>query len=48
MPPALLDSQLAALEPPVDAIDVDVDAAVADQVATARNALNLGSLPHGR
>ena len=33
MPPALLDSQLATLEPPTDAIAIDVAAPLADSIA---------------
>ncbi len=33
MPPSLLPSQLAALEPPQDALEVDIRATVAEQVA---------------
>jgi len=33
MPAALLESQLATLEPPADAIAIDVAAALADSVA---------------
>jgi gluconokinase len=39
MPPSLLPSQFAALEPPADAITVDIRAPVAAQVATIRAAL---------
>jgi len=39
MPASLLQSQFAALEPPVDAIDVDVRLAVDEQVAVVRRAL---------
>ena len=39
MPAALVDSQFADLEPPVDAIDVDVVLPVADQVAAIRSRL---------
>jgi len=41
MPPALLASQLATLEPPRDAIDVDVGIDLATQVATIVDALGL-------
>jgi len=41
MPPALLDSQLATLEAPRDALFVDVRASVDEQVATIRSALGL-------
>jgi gluconate kinase len=39
MPPTLLDSQFAALEPPSDAIEVDVRLTVDEQVARIREAL---------
>jgi gluconokinase len=39
MPAALVDSQFADLEPPVDAIDVDVVLPVADQVTSIRRRL---------
>jgi gluconokinase len=39
MPATLLDSQFAALEPPADAIDIDVRLAVDEQVARIREAL---------
>jgi carbohydrate kinase (thermoresistant glucokinase family) len=39
MPAALVDSQFADLEPPVDAIDVDIVLPVADQVAAIRRRL---------
>jgi len=43
MPPALLDSQFATLEEPVDAIVVDVRDAIPVQVAKIRAALNPGN-----
>lgn len=48
MPPALLDSQFAALEPPVGAIDVDVAAPVNEQVEFIRQRLNPGLPTHER
>lgn len=39
MPPTLLASQFATLEPPADAIDIDVRMPVAEQVAAIRAAL---------
>lgn len=39
MPPTLLASQFATLEPPADAIWIDVTAPIATQVAAIRNAL---------
>jgi len=42
MPAALVDSQFAALEPPADAIDIDVVLPVADQVAAIRRRLQPG------
>lgn len=41
MPPALLASQLAALEPPADALRIDIADTTAAQVAAARAALGL-------
>ncbi len=41
MPATLLASQFAALEPPADAIDVDVRRPVAEQVAAIRAALKM-------
>jgi carbohydrate kinase (thermoresistant glucokinase family) len=41
MPPALLDSQLATLEAPSDAIRIDISATPGDQVAAVRAALGL-------
>jgi gluconokinase len=43
MPPTLLDSQLATLESPRDALFVDVRASVDEQVATIRAALGLAA-----
>jgi gluconokinase len=45
MPPTLLASQLATLEPPQDAIVVDVHDAIPVQVAKIRAALNLSGPP---
>jgi carbohydrate kinase (thermoresistant glucokinase family) len=42
MPAALVDSQFAALEPPADAIDIDVVLPVAEQVAAIRRRLQPG------
>jgi gluconokinase len=44
MPASLLASQFAALEPPTDAVSIDVRLPVADQVARIRQALDLGVL----
>jgi len=41
MNPALLESQIAALEPPLDALEVDVSRTPAEQVAAIRQALSL-------
>jgi gluconokinase len=41
MPPALLDTQLAALEPPADALRIPVSRPIADQVAAVRASLGL-------
>jgi gluconate kinase len=40
MPAALLDSQLATLEPPADAIAIDVAAALEDSVAASSSGFN--------
>ena len=48
MPPTLLASQFATLEPPPDAIVVDVRDAVPTQVAKIRAALQLPDRPRGR
>ena len=48
MPLTLLDSQLATLEPPVDAIDVDITLPVAAQVEFIRQRLAPGSPSDGR
>jgi gluconate kinase len=40
MPPSLLASQFAALEPPPDAITISVDDAIPAEVAKIRAALN--------
>jgi gluconokinase len=48
MPAALLDSQIAALEPPADAVEIDVAAPVATQVERIRDRLNLAANPHGQ
>jgi gluconokinase len=49
MPASLLESQFATLEPPADAIDVDIAASTADCLATiaARLAPGQGSAPSG-
>jgi gluconate kinase len=41
MPAALLDSQLATLEQPADAVRVDISAAIPAQVSAVRVALGL-------
>jgi gluconokinase len=46
MPPALLDSQLATLEPPTDAIAVDVAAPLEKSVATIVERLQSPTSPH--
>ncbi|MBK6337748.1 MAG: gluconokinase [Betaproteobacteria bacterium] len=48
MPPTLLDSQLATLEPPVGAIDVDITLPVAAQVEFIRRRLAPDSPSDGR
>lgn len=48
MPAALLDSQIAALEPPADALEIDVAVPVATQVERIRDRLNLAANPHGQ
>ncbi len=41
MPPTLLDSQLATLEAPSDAVRIDISATIGDQVAAVRSALGV-------
>ena len=41
MPASLLASQFATLEPPAEALDVDIRKPVAEQVATIRGAFGL-------
>jgi gluconokinase len=45
MPASLLDSQLATLEEPADAIVIDIRAPIAVQVTAIRNELNVAALP---
>ncbi len=41
MPATLLDSQLATLEQPADAVRVDISAAIPDQIAAVRASLGV-------